>query len=195
MDKKSNLNRIGLFLTIVGSLAAFLMASGKLFSTQPVLFKIVAALVPILGFISYWMLQNSPLKRQLGLGLVINGMAFWGIGWMLILLVDPIVGWWVYVAGWTALSIGFIIYGAVEANKHNLPNWVVVILMLGLLPVTAEIASPYRFATELKAGSQLLVMFAFSFGWIMIGSVFKSLPVKSHQLEKVPSHLLPQAYK
>ncbi len=195
MNEKMSLNRIGTLLTVGGSLVAFIMASGKLFDTQPTPFKILAVAVLIMGFAGYWMLQNSSLKRQLGLGLVINGMAFWGIGWMLILLVDPIVGWWVYVAGWAALSIGFIIYGAVEANKHNLPNWVVGILMLGLLPVAAEIASPYRFATELKAGSQLLIMFAFSFGWIMIGSAFKSIPVKSHQLERVPSHLLPQAYK
>ena len=195
MNEKSNLNRIGMFITIVGSLAAFILSSGKLFNSQPVAFKIMAAVVPMIGFISYWILQNSSLKRQLGLGMVINGMAFWGIGWILILLVDPIVGWWVYVAGWSALSIGFLIYGAVEASKNNLPNWVLAILMLGLLPVTAEIASPYRFATEFKAGSQLLIMFAFSFGWIMIGYAFKSIPVKSPQLERMPSQLLPQAYK
>ncbi|KAA3657478.1 MAG: hypothetical protein DWQ04_27960 [Chloroflexi bacterium] len=195
MNEKVMVNRIGILIKIIGSLIAFIMASGKLFDTQPVAYKIVAVAIPIIGFASYWILQNSPLKRQLGLGLVINGMAFWGMGWVLILLVDPIVGWWVYVAGWAALSIGFLIYGAVEASKQNLPNWVLVIFMLGLLPVTAELASPYRFATELKAGSQLLIMFAFSFGWIMIGYALKSIPVKSHQLERLPSQLLPQAYK
>jgi len=195
MNEKVVVNRIGTLIKILVSLVAFIMASGKLFNTQPVAYKIVAIVVLMMGFFSYWILQNSSLKRQLGLGLVINGMAFWGIGWMLILLVDPIVGWWVYVAGWAALSIGFIIYGAVEASKQNLPNWVVAILMLGLLPVSAELASPYRFATELKAGSQLLIMFAFSFGWIMIGYALKSIPVKSHQLERLPSQLMPQAYK
>jgi len=40
------------------------------------------------------------------------------------------------------------------------------------------LASPYRFATELKASGQLLVMFSFSFGWVLIGSIFRSLPAK-----------------
>lgn len=195
MDKNVSKNRIGTPLIIIGSLVAFILASGKLFDSQPMAFKMLAVAVPIMGFISYWMLQNSSLKRQLGLGMVINGMAFWGLGWILILLVDPIVGWWVYVAGWVALSIGFLIYGAVEASNRGLPNYVLVILLLGLLPVTAELASPYRFATEMKAGSQLLIMFAFSFGWIMIGSALKKMPAKVHKLEKLPSQLLPQAYK
>ena len=192
MDENVSSNRIGIVMIIVSSLFAFIFASGEIFSDQPLTFKIIALFVPILGYFSYRMLQNSPLKKQLGLGMVINGMVFWGVGWMIILLVDPIVGWWVYVAGWLALSIGFLIYGAVEANKRQLPNYAFALLLLGLLPVMVELASPYRFATELKASGQLLVMFAFSFGWILIGLAFQKLPNHVHQLEKLPAQLLPQ---
>lgn len=184
MNMKHLLQRLGHPLAFLGSLIAFIMASGNLFNSQPVPYKLLAASVPVLGFISYWVLSDAGIKRQIGLGLVINGMAFWGIGWFLILLMDPVIGWWVYVAGWLALSIGFLIYGSVEAHKKGLPNWVVVVLLLGLLPVTAELASPYRFATELKAGGQLFTMFAYSFGWILIGKLVSTLPAQAPQFEK-----------
>ncbi|MCA9923357.1 MAG: hypothetical protein KC419_22255 [Anaerolineales bacterium] len=192
MESKSVQQRIGVPLALLASFIAFFVASGKMIENESAIYKLIAAAVPILGVISYRALNGSNIKRQIGLGLVINGMAFWGIGWFLVLLLSPTVGWWVYVVGWLALSMGFVIYGAEEAHNRNLPHWVLIILLLGLLPVMAELASPYRFAEELHAGGQLLTMFVYSFGWIMIGYILKSFPAKVPQLEGLPANLMPQ---
>jgi len=195
MEKTMIQQRVGVGLAVLGSLIAFIVASGKSIEANSAIFMIMATAVFLLGGLCYWVLTGSNIKKQVGLGLFINGMGFWGIGWLLILLLNPMVGWWVYIAGWLALSLGFIIYGAEEARSRRLPNWMSAILLLGLLPVAAEIASPYRFAEQLHSGQQLLVMLTFSFGWIMIGYILKSYPIKVQQLEKVPATLIPQTNK
>jgi len=185
MNTKSYFQSLGNPLAILGSLAAFIVASGNLFDSPSVIFILFVIIIPVLGFISIWFSGKSNLKRQVSLGLVINGMSFWGIGWILILLVNPIVGWWVYMVGWLSLSLGLCTYGSVEVRERKLPNETVILLLLGLIPVTAEFASPYRFANDLAASSQLFVMLFFSIGWILIGYTLSNLSKNTKLLRQL----------
>lgn len=170
-------------LAIVGSILLFIISSLTIEGSVSAGSIAASGGILVLAFIISQSLSTSKLMRIVGLGSVVFGIAFWGMGWVMMLMMETTVGWWVFICGWTLLSLGLIAYGAADIQKRNLPRWTTYLLLVGILPVIVEIAIPYHFATAVIPITQLLIMFAYSFGWVLMG---RGLSVPSHAQEKQP---------
>lgn len=107
------------------------------------------------------------LSRRLGMGLVINGVAMWGIGWTCMHLLSPVVGWWIYLVGWMVMTFGMLSIGTADLHKAFLRQFA-PLLSIGLWPLMVELAHP-AYAATLNAPTQLFIMFAVILGWILLG--------------------------
>ena len=163
-------------LAIVASVILFIISSTNSEGSMSVLSIIISGAVLIAAIFAARTLSTHKLKRIIGLGSVIFGITFWGIGWVMMVMLEATVGWWVFISGWTLLSLGLIIFGAADIQKRNLPSWTVLPLLIGIFPVLIRIALPYHFATDIIPLYQMLLMFSYSFGWAILGHALSTSP-------------------
>ncbi|MCP5096804.1 MAG: hypothetical protein GY943_14730 [Chloroflexi bacterium] len=182
--------RFGHILAICAGLFLFFIASLQSSGPKTGPFVIGAVLFLIIAAGCYFGFAHSEYKGQIGLGLMINGIAFWGIGWLILLFIDPKMGWWIYVVGWAILSLGLITYGANDIRKNGWPTWFILPLLLGTLPVLATIASPYHFVNGIEPINQLLTMFAYAFGWVLCGMAYSPELFKKKSTIKQTAQIL-----
>lgn len=153
---------------VVGGAAAFIIPSLFLYQKTGRQLR-PETLLPAVALIivGYLLTRATQLNRRVGVGLVINGVALWGIGWMSMQLLANSVGWWIFTAGWILLSFGLIVIGTADFANAMTPSYAIV-LLLGLWPLLVELLHPYHVAT-LSGPIQLFMMFATVLGWIFFG--------------------------
>lgn len=131
-------------------------------------FWVLGGAILIAGLIVHfgeWM-KNG---RKFGRVLAIQGTSFWGIGWAIMVLFEPQVGWWIFVGGWLCLAIGLFINGTADFHLRKPIGWAMAPLILGLVPPILEIANAHHFATNFSPLIQLQIMFLFASGWVLQG--------------------------
>ncbi len=181
MNSESSQLHSSALLAIVGSILLFIISSLSIEGSVSAGSIVASGGILMLAVVVTQSSSVSKLMQVLRLGSVVFGVAFWGMGWMMMLMMEATVGWWIFICGWTLLSLGLISYGAADIQKRNLPSWATYMLLVGILPVIVEFAVPYHFATAVIPITQLLIMFAYSFGWVLMG---RGLSVPSPAQEK-----------
>lgn len=147
----------------------------------------VVGLTAVCLFIFWQQLAISPRLR---LGLVIHGMTLWGTGWIISLMVNAQIGWWLFTAGWLTLSFGLFMTGINQYKAQPASALSGLALFAGLWPVLFSTAMPTLFLESLTPATQLGIMFLFAIGWISIGSALapsEPQPVREAGMAKLSS--------
>lgn len=133
--------------------------------------------------IYFW--SKIPIGRRFGRGLAVNGLSFWGLGWAIMVLFEPRLGWLIFVAGWLSLAVGLFIIGTADFHKKQSVRWTVLPLIAGILPPLMELFHPYHFSIHFDPLFQLQLMFLFAIGWLLQGGLVNQnkLPEMERMLE------------
>ena len=144
----------------------------------------VILLTAVSLFLSY---QRVRIQRRVGVRLTLLGLFLWSTGWIIMTVVEPISGWWIFMLGWVGLSGGLFIIGTAEYYQHLPSRWAILPLLLSLWPVLVELAAPYSFAQSMTPLLQLQLMFLFGIGWVMQSFLLaQAKPVP--QVAPIPQH-------
>ena len=121
------------------------------------------------GIIYLW--KNIRSGRALGRNLAVQGTSFWGLGWALMVLYEPQSGWWIFIGGWLALTIGLFINGTADYHLRQSIGWAFLPLMAGIIPPLLELSIPHYFTTNFTPLIQLQIMFLYASGWVLQGVI------------------------
>ncbi|MEM7335098.1 MAG: hypothetical protein AAF490_23675 [Chloroflexota bacterium] len=119
------------------------------------------------GVIYLWKMLK--IERVFGRNLVKLGTAFWGLGWALMVMFEPQVGWWIFMGGWLVLTVGLFANGTADFHRRNSMGWAYLPLMAGVVPPLLELLEPYYFITHFEPIVQMQIMFLYASGWVLQG--------------------------
>lgn len=114
--------------------------------------------------------QKLPIGASAGNQLAKTSAAFWGMGWAIMVLFEPQVGWWIFMGGWVGLTLGLFLVGANDYHKRNPLGYAIVPLFAGIWPLVMELSTE-AFTTQIAPFVQIQIMFLFTAGWVLHGVV------------------------
>lgn len=124
--------------------------------------------------------------RWFGNNFVKIGAAFWGMGWAIMTLFEPRVGWFIFIGGWGVLTLGLFLVGTADFRKRRPLGYPVVPLLIGLWPIILEASNP-SFVTHFEPLVQFQIMFLFVTGWVLQGVTLTHNKLPELLKSKLPS--------
>ncbi len=124
--------------------------------------------IAVAGIVIYFWPKLMP-ERRFGKNIVSIGTAFWGLGWAMMVMFEPQVGWSIFISGWITLTVGLFINGTADFHLRKSIGIAYLPLIAGIIPPLLELFTPFYFINHFEPLVQMQIMFLYASGWVLQG--------------------------